>query len=72
MVWDWIVEVEMDQNICLDSLKYLCFFLFSGNGMRSGIFFSQKGSNLKKVPNQQIFKGDNFCYHGNITMPVVQ
>lgn len=60
-----ITKVEMKHNvedykICF-WFKHNIIFAFSGSRMRSGIFSSQQCSNLKKVPNQPIWKGDNFA-----------
>lgn len=54
MRWKWKHNVE-------DYKILIIIFAFSGTGMRSGIFSSQQGSNLKKVPYQPICKGDNFA-----------
>ncbi|KAL1201656.1 Protein TPX2 [Cardamine amara subsp. amara] len=41
----------------------------TGNGMRSGIFSSQQGSNLKKVPNHSICKGLTVSNHKHTDKP---
>ncbi|CAH2078217.1 unnamed protein product, partial [Thlaspi arvense] len=41
----------------------------TGNGMRFGIFSSQQGSNLKKVPNQPISKGPTVSNHKQTDKP---
>ncbi|CAE6181923.1 unnamed protein product [Arabidopsis arenosa] len=41
----------------------------TGSRMRSGIFSSQQGSNLKKVPNQPIWKGPTVSNHKHTDKP---
>ncbi|CAA7060127.1 unnamed protein product [Microthlaspi erraticum] len=59
-VYDDKAEASMkseDEEVAADVCEKDRDLNKTGNGMRFGIFTSQQGSNLKKVPNQPICKG---------------
>ncbi|VVB12015.1 unnamed protein product [Arabis nemorensis] len=63
------VEVENDRGIFQHSSYLATDLNKTGNGMRSGIFSSLQGSNLKKTPHQSICKGPTVSNHKHTDKP---